>query len=314
METRDALNSFLLDRDARNCSPKTVGWYRQILKAFAHRYPELPEKPAPIREFLRDLVGASDYTKHGCYRALRAFYNFVQEEYGFPLFRFPLLHRRKNPEDNPIRKVPAPAVRPRVMRSLSKEELYRLLSPSTNGAREGKWALRDRTIMTYFADSGARLGEVAGLTWQDVKVATAYVKGKTGEREVPLGPEVHGLLNKLKAWNEANFGPSNHVFLGKKSTPLTKRGVQKVVKRAFRRAGFTGPRCSPHTLRHTFGRLWVAEGGDQFTLQRILGHTTMEMVKRYVNMNTEEMIRQHQKFSPLRTQAQAAQGQLMKVY
>jgi len=306
METRQAVRSFLLDREARNLSPETVGWYRQRLDRFARRCGELPEEPGAIREFLRELTGLSDVSRHGYYRALLAMYNFVHREWGFPLPQ-----EVKNPEANPIRKVAAPAVRTRAMRSLSLEELHRLLSAS-NDSRERKWALRDRVILAFMADTGARLGEVAGLAWRDVNEETVYLNGKTGEREVPISPEVKLLLGSLRRWNEANFGHSDRVFLGKKGAPLTKQGVQEAVERAFKRAGFTGPRCSPHTLRHTFGRNWVAEGGDQFTLQRILGHTTMQMVQRYVAMNLKETIQQHRRFSPLRAQARMAQGVLVE--
>jgi integrase len=306
METRQAIRSFLLDREARNRSPETIDWYRRKLKPFAEMYEELPEEPTPIREFMRDLAGLADVTKHGYYRALQALYNFVHLEWGFPLDR-----EVKNLEANPIRKVGAPVVRPKAMRSLSLEGLHRLLSAS-HDSRERKWALRDRVILGLFSDTGARLGEIASLTWPNVNDETIYVTGKTGEQEKPLSPELRLLLTSLRRWNDANFGPSDHVFLGKRGTPLTKQGVQEVVERWFKRAGFTGPRCSPHTLRHTFGRNWIAEGGDQFTLQRILGHTTMQMVQRYVDMNLKETIRQHRRFSPFRTQARMAQGSLLE--
>ena len=55
----------------------------------------------------------------------------------------------------------------------------------------------------------------------------------------------------------------------------------QVLKRLKGQAGITG-RCSPHSLRHTFARSYLVNGGDVFSLQRILGHTTLDMVKRYV--------------------------------
>ncbi len=312
MKTREAIKSFLLDREARNLSPRTVEWYQQRLRPFAARYHELPEEPGPIREFLRDLRAGSDYTKHASYRALRALYNFVDQEYGFPLRRLPLF-RHRGQKGNPIRRVTAPRVRPKAARSLDLGELFTLVSFSRDGAMEGKWALRDRTILSFLEDNGARVGELVGLTWQKLSGPLARVDGKTGEREVPVGPEVRGLLNKLKAWNDANFGPSDYVFLGNKGRkPLTRWGIYKVVRRAFERAGFTGPRLSPHTLRHTFGRNWIAEGGDQHSLQRILGHASVQTVQVYVNMNTKEMVRQHRRFSPLTTQARMAQGELVE--
>lgn len=301
METKAAIRAFLLDRESSNTSPRTVDWYRQKLWSFCDRYPELPETSEPIREFMCALNG-EDETKHGYFRCLRAFYNFVHQEYGFPLSA-----DQKSADANPIKKLKAPRVRRKVMRSLSLEELHRLLN-APNGCRESSWHLRDQAIVTLLADTGIRLGE-AILTWDALNGETIYVNGKTGEREVPVSPETRQLLEKLREWNDTDFGPSPYVFQGKKG-PLTPRGIQQAVRRAFQRAGLNGHRSSPHTLRHTFGRNWVAEGGDPHTLQDIFGHATMTMVRRYVAMNTKERIRQHRRFSPVRAQARLAQGAL----
>ncbi len=301
METGVAIQAFLLDRESSNVSPRTLEWYRQELGAFCTVNPELPETPDSIRLFLKDIQGA-DETKHAYFRSLRAFYNFIHKEYGFPL-----ASKRKSDEANPIKKITAPRIKRKVMRSLSLEELHQLLN-APNGAREANWHLRDLAIITIIADTGIRLGE-AILTWDAVNSDTINVNGKTGEREVPISPEALQLLGKLRDWNDTHFGTSQFVFLGKKG-PLTPRGIQQVVRRAFMRAGLNGRRSTPHTLRHTFGRNWVAEGGDPYTLQQIFGHTTMTMVRRYVTMNTKELVKQHRRFSPVRTQARLSQSSL----
>ncbi len=312
METKAAVDSFLLDRGAANLSEWTIDWYKRKLRRFCSRCPELPEEPAPIREFLasiqermrpsRATSELSDETKHGFFRAVRALYNFVQREWGFPLGS-----DDKKDDANPIRRLTAPRVKRKVMRSLSLDELHRLLN-APNGCRESKWHLRDEAIVTLLADTGIRLSE-AVLTWDSLNGGTIYVDGKTGQREVPILPETHQLLDKLRKWNEASFGSNPYVFLGKKGA-LSPHGIQQAVKRIFKRAGLNGSRSSPHTLRHTFARNWVAEGGDPFSLQQILGHTTMTMVRRYVAMNTRELVKQHQRFSPVRAQARLSQGSL----
>jgi hypothetical protein len=58
-------------------------------------------------------------------------------------------------------------------------------------------------------------------------------------------------------------------------------------------------RTNPHTFRHTFAKLYLLNGGDLFSLQRILGHTTLDMVRRYVNLDTGEVKRQHAQASPV---------------
>jgi integrase/recombinase XerD len=75
------------------------------------------------------------------------------------------------------------------------------------------------------------------------------------------------------------------------------RGVQQVFKRLKARAGVPG-RCSPHSLRHTFARSYLVNGGDAFSLQRILGHATLDMVKRYVALADTDLAQRHRAASP----------------
>jgi len=63
------------------------------------------------------------------------------------------------------------------------------------------------------------------------------------------------------------------------------------------RAGITG-RCSPHSLRHTLARSYLVNGGDVFSLQRILGHTTLDMVKRNVTLVDVDLVVRHRVASP----------------
>ena len=63
-------------------------------------------------------------------------------------------------------------------------------------------------------------------------------------------------------------------------------------------ARIEGVRCSPHTLRHTGAKRFILAGGDVFTLQKLLGHTTLVMVRRYVELADVDVKAQHQRFSP----------------
>lgn len=302
METKAAIEAWVVDMESRNLSDEAIRWYKVRLNKFNQRYAEVPETSELIREFLRDVKG-EDWTKHGYFRAVRAFYTFLNNEYGFPLSS-----ETKSDNANPMKKVKAPRVRDKVARSLSLKELHQLLSAS-NGDREHKWHFRDKVIVSLLSDTAIRASE-AVLRWHDIAEETVHVTGKTGEREVPISAESLRMLEKLREWNEKHFGPSPFVFLGKKGRPLTAQGIGEVVERAFGRAELSGPRSSPHTLRHTFGRNWIAEGGDEKTLQKILGHRTSTTVKIYTNLNLRETIRQHRRFSPLVRQVSQAQSPL----
>lgn len=89
------------------------------------------------------------------------------------------------------------------------------------------------------------------------------------------------------------------LIVSRRGRRLTSRHVQLMVKRCGRKAAITGVRVSPHTLRHTFATQYIKNGGDAFSLQMILGHTTLEMVRNYVNLASRDVNEQHRKFSPM---------------
>ncbi|MEH7653450.1 site-specific integrase [Bacillus safensis] len=66
-----------------------------------------------------------------------------------------------------------------------------------------------------------------------------------------------------------------------------------------KQADIKGIRCSCHTFRHTFAKLSVKNGAGIFELQQILGHTSIEMVRVYVNLFSEDVMDKHKSFSPL---------------
>ena len=77
-----------------------------------------------------------------------------------------------------------------------------------------------------------------------------------------------------------------------------------MVRRYGRRAGIEGVRCSPHTFRHTFARNYLLNGGDIFSLQKILGHTSLASVRAYLNLFAVDIKAQHRRFSPVDNFAQ----------
>lgn len=89
------------------------------------------------------------------------------------------------------------------------------------------------------------------------------------------------------------------LFLSDDGLPLTKSGIQQMLRRYGRRAGITGVRCSPHTFRHTFAKNYILNGGNIFSLQKILGHSSLASVRSYLNLFASDIKRQHQRFSPV---------------
>jgi len=157
--------------------------------------------------------------------------------------------------------------------------------------------IRDYTIMRLLEETGVRLSECMGLELDDVNVKTGCVnlRRKTKNkkaREVYLTP---AMKKELTLYLEArkHFLAANKienkidiwiaVKAPSKGRAVSARTIQEQLHKYGEMAGIP-VRVSPHTFRHTFARNFLINGGDIFTLQELLGHSSLEMVRRYVRL------------------------------
>ncbi len=94
------------------------------------------------------------------------------------------------------------------------------------------------------------------------------------------------------------LGGERGLWVGLKGQ-ITDWGLQQIVRRNMRNAGFEPPKIGLHTLRHIFGTQHTLREEDVFSLQRIMGPRRLETTMIYVNMSTELVAQQHRKFSPM---------------
>jgi len=201
-------------------------------------------------------------------------------------------------ENNVMKKVESPKVPRKLHTILTKEEVQLAISSLD---RRTPLGCRDSTILMLFLDTGARCKELSDLKLSDVHINQGYLKvmGKgSRERTLPVGTMmIRALIEYLRACRPASS--SENVFLTETGDPMTVGGIQLMIKRLGRRCGV--PRLHAHLCRHTFATNYLMNGGDIFTLQQILGHSSLEMVRRYVTLASEFVIGQHHRFSPLDT-------------
>jgi integrase/recombinase XerD len=161
--------------------------------------------------------------------------------------------------------------------------------------------IRNYALISLLYDTGGRISELLELKVDDIQLDEKIltVKGKGGKgRVVPFGDR--SLIGLVKYLNrrDKSFGKKEALFLTKFGNPLMRRMTNKIIERIGEKAKVENVRFSAHTFRHTFAKNWLMNGGDIFSLQKFLGHRTLDMVRNYVNITFKDIQSQHSKFSP----------------
>ncbi len=288
-------------------SPRTVLWYSRILTYFEDYLREqgLPDdldhlQVDVVRGFIVYLQTKKKWDNHptthseanlqaasvqNYVRGLRAFFGWLQRE-GYT-------------EENRLAQLKPPKAARKLAEVLTDEEVGRMLGCLEAETSRG---FRDRAVLVTLLDTGLRLSEAAGIRMEDTHIDEGYLKvmGKGAkERIVPIG----GLTQKVLLRYIHHFRAEplsfddDRLFLTLEGRAMTSPAVQLMIKRVARKSGVE--RLHPHLCRHTFATNYLIAGGDVFTLQQILGHSTLEMVRRYAHLASAHVRVQHQKYSPM---------------
>lgn len=162
---------------------------------------------------------------------------------------------------------------------------------------------RDKVMSLSLLDTMVRISELVkirrsnmDLRRRQIKLEAHETKGKR-ERIVPISDE---LADELAQYIEETsvFG-AERLFLTYDGREINHNTFRKQLVQYKESAGLK-KQVSPHIFRHTGAVFYILNGGDPYSLQDILGHTSQDMVKRYVRMANVQLKTQHRSFSPLK--------------
>ena len=291
-----AVDDFLADAQLRGLSPKTVEWYRYSLGPLLHWLEEQGCQSAEqlsealVRQFLASRTGIGP-------RRLNHYREAIDR-----LCQW--LVRTGDLTTNPavsIAKIREPR---KLMPTFTAEELQTLLTQPDQRTLLGQ---RDHVFMLLLLDTGVRLSEALSLGLDDVDMAhgTMRVLGKGNrERLVGLSPVLEKHLRRYlqvrsRVLSQTDYAASPWVFPSNVGTKCSAKAIQQRLKLYAQRARITRVRVSPHTFRHTFALYFVRSGGSPFHLQKILGHTSLDMSRRYCELADIDFLTKQKELSPL---------------
>jgi site-specific recombinase XerD len=255
-------------------APGTIRNYHDTLLKFSGMFPLLPLNLEAISSFLSLYSGEEhDEYRLAKFRNLRAFYYWIADYKDYPPahMKFRLL---------------TPHVSHKVKANLSNEQATQFLTLMQS------MPPRDRVLIDLIIEAGPRAGEVCSIRKENIQDRYIKIKGKTGERTIEISAE---LRDRLLSLTPEATGP---IFFNHKGTPLQKGGLYWLVRDYLAQIGITTGKLGPHMLRHTFGRLYLKNGGTLEGLRQMLGHTKITTTAIYAELDREDVHTEFEKANP----------------
>ena len=294
MQLNHAAESFILSKQVGGLSPYTIRNYKRHLRRLqAFIGPETPvseigrsdiqrfilklktkppEGQAKIPKSTKPLSPKSIKNVHSC---LSSFWTWLQAE-GLV-------------EENVVQRVEAPKPKPPEIKPFSKKDLQALLYTARRGWTKTH-SLRDVAIILFLLDTGVRASELVRLNAQDVNLVEgkALVTGK-GRLDYGKGKERYVIFSNRtgkalhRYWLHIGKPKGKEpAFQSAEGRRLNRKHLYKHITRLGKKADV--PDCYPHRFRHTFAIQFLRNQGNVYMLQRLLGHSSLDMSKRYLKI------------------------------
>ncbi len=271
--------------------PGSIKSYRDTLKLLLIHVAGLCRRPITrlalsdlgferVLDFLRMIEAARNNlasTRNQRLAAIRTFYRYLA------VHNPEMLAEAQRVEAIPTKRVPATKTV-----YLERDEIDSLFQALP---KEGSSALRDRTLLMFLYNTGARVQEAADVQLADLDLSEPYrvrLHGKGDKwRSCPIWPETAELLKQLVPSGQTE--KTAPVFLSQQRRPLTRFGIYKIVKRhtATLKCSALGEGHGglfPHAFRHSTAVHLLEAGVELNVIRGWLGHVSLDTTNRYAEI------------------------------
>ncbi len=285
------IESFLIDRKSQGLSPNTIDFYAKKLKYFL-KYCEgqaLTQVSQLTTDMIRRYVlGLSETHNpggvHACFRPLRTMLYWVEEEEIMP-----------DGWKNPIRRVKAPKLPIEPIEPIQIEDLQLLL----NTCKHNFSGIRDKAMMLGLLDTGARALEFLDLNLEDVELASGSVMIRKGKGRKPrlvfFGRKT---IRAIRAYLRSRRDNNPALWVSIYGDRMTYNALRCLLRRRGELMDLKDT-PTPHDFRRAFALIMLRNGVDIFALQRLMGHSDLQVLRRYLAQTDEDVHTAHMRGSPV---------------
>jgi integrase/recombinase XerD len=259
-------------------SPNTIKSYKDGWRAF-NKYGKAEISESGVKDFVIQAISAG--LKPGAVNA------FARSMNSFLTWLFETGHIKVH------LKVPLQKTEKKVLQTYKPEDVVKIISSKPVRSTQK----RVLAILLFLIDTGARVNEALTLTRKNVDFENLLVtlKGKgSKERRIPISLECRKALYR---WMQTH----NHelVFCSCDGNKLRYDNLRRDFLSILDAVGVEKSEGSFHAFRRFFGKQYIRNGGNLLYLQKTFGHSTLEMTKRYVEADEEDLQLAHKSLSPL---------------
>jgi integrase/recombinase XerD len=268
-----------------NVTPATVSWYTYSLKWLASESPTQAElRDAVVRMREKGLKAT------GCNSAIRAINAYLHWDMAgtevkcSPACKHLRITQLKEPQ--------------LILPTFTTTQVSRLVQWKPK--HKSFWQRRLHLLIKFLLDTGCRISEALSIRVRDIDMDNMLLtldgKGRK-QRIVPFSFELRRAM--FRYISDFERKPDLLLLATRNETQMGRRVVLRAVKNLCKRLGFDPPARTLHAFRHTFAVNYLRRGGSVFHLQKVLGHSTLEMTRRYANLQTADIQAVHERVSLL---------------
>lgn len=284
-------DAFIYDRQAQNLADGTIRFYRTKMNLLIRFLESLgiskisDISAQTIRSYLVFLEekGHNPGGVHAAYRTAKTFLNWWEAEAEPQNWR------------NPIKKVRAPKVPVEILEPVKPDEALKLLSVCDTKSTLG---LRDCAIILTLMDTGVRASELVSMTRKDIDLSKGKIiirKGKGNKfRIVFISDKTRKVIQR---YLEERTDFKSFLWITNKETQLTYSGLRQIIRRRSKGAEINPP--SLHSFRRYFALQMLRNGVDIFSLQKLMGHADIQILRRYLQQTEDDIRSAHKLGGPV---------------